>query len=151
MSFSRSLVYFFFLDCDFVSGGWWTASELHITSLNETEEHGVGDTHSFHWLSPFFKKTKVTYIHLELPVQHSKVQNLNHHLTISMTFSLWLWLFQQPQAFFPFSSISNCGAVLLEEALGPEDIKPDLGWGLLTHATLWCWSPPLSKWETRLQ
>lgn len=97
----------------------------------------------------FFFNSKVTYIHLELPGQQSKVQNLNHRFTISMTFSHWLLAFSAASSSFPFGSISNCDVVLLQEALGLKDIKPDLGWGLLTHAMLWCSCPALSKWRER--
>lgn len=68
-----------------------------------------------------------------------------------MTFSHGLLAFSAASSFFPFSFISNCDAVLLQETLGLKDIKPDLGWGLLTHASLWCSCPPLSKWRERLQ
>lgn len=96
--------------------------------------------------SPYFK---VTYIHLELPGQQSKVQNLNHRFTISMTFSHRLLAFSAACSSFPFGSISNCDVVLLQEAPGLKDIKPDLGWGLLMHAMLWCSCPALSKWRER--
>lgn len=109
-------------------------------------------THFTDWVTPIFfssSNSKVTYIHHELPGQQSRVQNLNHCFTISMTFPHWLLAFSTASSSFPFGSISNCDVVPLQEARGLKDIKPDLGWGLLTHAMLWCSCPALSKWRER--
>lgn len=129
MSFSPLIFFFFFSYGIFVSV--WTTPELHMTSTNKTEVWRVGALSLISLIVFSFLKFKVTHIHLGLPgqaEQGAESQSLLDHFYDIHSLSL---AFQQPEAFFHLGSYLILMPLLLEDALGLKDIRPEQGWVLL--------------------